>query len=100
MAVTTSTRLGLTRWSAASDAFSRTQLDADHSTLDDHVAMFIQVAFASMGAASPGGRFCFTTDTHRLYYSDGSTWREVTAGFATTAEVASAVIHPFLLAGM
>ena len=100
MAITASTRLGLTRWSASSDAFSRTQLDADHALLDANMAMYKESTYAAMGAASPGGRFCYTTDTHLLYYSDGNTWHEVTSGFATVASVASAVIHPFLLAGM
>lgn len=34
MAVTPSSRLGLTRWSAGGDPFTRAQLDADHAILD------------------------------------------------------------------
>jgi opacity protein-like surface antigen len=76
MAVTTSPRLGLTRWSAGTDPFTRAQQDATHAALEANAAMYAQGTLGSRPAAGKAGRFYFATDIGGvLYYDDGTNWQ-------------------------
>lgn len=93
MTVSSSPRLGLTRWSSADDPFSRGQLDGDHADLDNLVAIDLQVAsLNARPAAAIRGRFCTVDDgstTPRTYRDTGTRWVEVnlpTYGGTPTAE--------------
>ena len=76
MAVTTTTRLGVTRWSSGGDAFTRDQLDQSHSALETKAAGFLKGTTAGRPTAgSDNDRFFYLdTDTGYLYYSNGSSW--------------------------
>lgn len=92
MAVTTTTRLGVYRWSAGTDEFNRAQMDASHSSLEDKAAIFLAGTFASRPAVSAAvaRAFYLATDQNSpvgiLYYCDGSTWQAVNS-FATPTGV-------------
>jgi hypothetical protein len=75
MAVTTSSRLGITLWSAGSDAFSRAQMQASHVALEASAAMYSQAVFASRPTAGVAGRVFWATDTEVLYYDTGVAWK-------------------------
>lgn len=79
MAVTASPRLGLTRWSAGSDLFRRTQLDADHGLIDANVALYRHGTFNARPAAGVEGRFYYVTtgaSAGTIYYDNGSAWTD------------------------
>lgn len=77
MAVTTSPRFGVTRWSAGGDAFNRTQMDASHSAIETKGAIYLQSVAASRPAAGTVGRYHYATDTTAFTYDDGTGWRSV-----------------------
>lgn len=89
MAVTTTSRLGVTRWSDGGDSFTRTQMDTSHSSLESRVPVYLQDTFGNRPAAGTVARFFFATDTYRLYYDDGVAWRDVNAAY-TGAVIAGA----------
>lgn len=79
MAVTTTPRLGLSRWSAGSDPWpARTGWDGQNGQLEAVAAIYSEGTLAERPAAVAGvtGRFYWAKDTHRLYYSDGTGWFE------------------------
>ena len=80
MAISPSARLGITRWSAGGDTFTRLQLDGDHSTLDSKTAIYLQSTAGTRPAAGIEGRYHFATDTKVVTYDDGVSWRTVTGG--------------------
>lgn len=89
MAVTASPRLGVTRWSAPADPFTRSQLDGDHGTLDTLAAIDLTGELAARPAAGIRGRYYFATNTGALYRDTGTAWTLVggtngTLGFAST----------------
>lgn len=76
MPVTASPRLGITRWSAETDPFTRTQLDGDHALLDELVAIDVEAAtLAGLGAPGIVGRYGWVTGTSKLYRDDGVGWQ-------------------------
>lgn len=77
MAVTTTTRLGLTRWSAGADAFTRVQMDDSHANLESRAAIYLQGTASARPAAGTVGRFHYATDTQAITYDDGTGWRAV-----------------------
>ena len=83
MAVTTTTRLGLTRWSASGDPFSRTQMDTSHAAIEDKAAIYLHGLASARPSAGTSGRFYYATDTSVLSYDDGVGWREVISASAT-----------------
>ena len=98
MAVTTTTRFGLYRWSAGGDAFTRTHMDTSHSVIESKGAIYGQGTSGAKGAAGTIGRYYWETDTLLLWYDDGSTWRLVTSrddipasGGSTAADLFSEV---------
>lgn len=97
MAVTASTRLGLTRWSDDADPQNRGQFDADNQRLDDLVAIDLQGLLAARPAASAANRgaYHWATDaglaaTRRLTRSDGAAW--VNVGPAAPRPVADRIL--------
>ena len=82
MAVTTSPRFGLTRWSSDDDALTRVQLDGDHESLDETAAkFFVGSGSPPTGSALYVGAFFYSTSTSILYFYTGS----VTSGGTFTA---------------
>lgn len=82
MATTTTPRLGLTRWSAASDPWpARPGFDAEQALLDDLLAVTVQGTYAARPAAAIRGRFYWVTGTGtnagKLYYDTGTAWLDV-----------------------
>lgn len=80
MAVTTTSRLGITRWSAGGDPFTRLQMDDSHAAIEDKAAIYLQGAASARPSAGTVGRFYYATDTNALTYDDGIGWREVGGG--------------------
>lgn len=95
MAVTTSPRLLLTRWSAGTDPFTRAQLDQDFADLDNLAAIDIQGTLAARPAPGVRGRYYFATDDGpgRLYRDTGSAWTliNVASALGGATPTASAV---------
>lgn len=83
MAVTTTTRLGLTRWSAGSDPLRRTQLDTSMANLELWAGRFEQGTLAARPAAAIRDRFYFATDTPggalggTLFRDSGTAWHAI-----------------------
>ena len=79
MAITSTTRLGLTRWSAATDPFTRDQMDTSHERLESRVAAFFSgTDINDYPAATYARSFFYNTSTQILFYSNGSTWQSLT----------------------
>lgn len=77
MTVSQTTRLGINRWSAGADPFTRAQLDADHAALESVVAGFLTPSLASArpAASAANARFLhYATDTGQVSISTGSAW--------------------------
>ena len=96
MTVTTTTRLGLTRWSADSDPITRPQMDASHAALEAKSVIFDRGTLAARGAAGTVGRFYEVTDAvaeaPTLFWDNGSAWVEIRpdlTGYATDAALTS-----------
>jgi hypothetical protein len=88
MAISSSPRLGLTRWSADTDQVSRAQFDGDHGRLDDLVAMAIQGVAVDRPAAAVPRRLYYATDTGVLSLDTGTAWVEVLTGPRASAAYA------------
>lgn len=81
MAVTTTARLGVTRWSAGTDPFTRAQMDASMAALEANAAMYSQGAgTGTRPAAGKQGRFYWDDTAKILYYDNGTTWAVAGAG--------------------
>lgn len=82
MAVTTTARTGVTRWSAGADPFTRAQMDASHASLESVVAGRIASTAGTRPAAAAAneGFLHFATDTKAFSYSDGAAWWELGGG--------------------
>lgn len=96
MALTLSARLGLTRWSAGTDALTRIQLDGDHGKLDDLVAIDRQGLAVNRPAAGVRGTYWTSTDgpdAGVTFRDDGTAWRRVNGTRVTR------VPHTFTLNG-
>lgn len=76
MAVTQTPRLGLTKWSAGSDPFARSQMNTDADALELLAAIDAQGTFAARPAAGVRGRYYWSTDKFRLYRDDGAAWQD------------------------
>ncbi|WP_020393475.1 hypothetical protein [Kribbella catacumbae] len=78
MAVSTTPRLGINRWSAGTDAWpARGGWDTQQQKLDDLTAIDQQGTIALRPVAGVRGRYYFTTDTRKLYRDDGVQWNEI-----------------------
>jgi microcystin-dependent protein len=79
MSVTNSPRLDITRWSADSDPFTRSQLDTSHQRLEERAAGFFSGTDRSTRDPAIFVRsFFYDTDDGILYYSDGTEWQNLT----------------------
>lgn len=83
MAVTLTARLGLNKWSAGTDPFTRVQTNADHDALELLSAIDQQGTLAARTAAGTRGRYYWSSDAivaggtaggKRLYRDDGAAW--------------------------
>lgn len=74
MTVTTTSRVGITRWSAGTDAFTRAQMDASHAAIEANVALYAEGTFAARPAAGKAGRLYRATDTGGFYWDTGAVW--------------------------
>lgn len=73
MAVTTTPRFSLTRWSSDDDALTRTQFDATHAAIDASAAKFLVGAGSPpTGSAIYVGAFFYNTSTSTLFFYTGS----------------------------
>lgn len=73
MAVTTTPRFGLTRWSLDSDELTRVQFDETHAAIDASAAKFlVGGGNPPNGSAIYVGAFFFNTDTSTLFFYTGS----------------------------
>ena len=89
MSVTNSPRLDLTRWSADSDPFTRSQLDTSHQRLEERAAGFFSGTDRSVRNPAVFVRsFFYDTDDGILYYSDGTQWQNLTE-FGVTAAISA-----------
>lgn len=77
MAVTTTTRFGITRWSSGGDPFTRLHMDDSHSAIESKGAIYLQGTAATRPTAGVAGRFHFATDTLAVTYDDGIGWKNV-----------------------
>lgn len=83
MAVTTTARMLLTRWSAGTDPVTRAQLDASHANLEAYAGRFETAGLLSARpAAGIRERFYYATDNGVLYRDSGSAWEAVGANVA------------------
>jgi hypothetical protein len=96
MAVTTTTRFGITRWSAGGDPFTRAQMDASHAAIESLGAMHQAGTFAARpaAAAANAGLYYLATDTGVLYLSTGSAWRQIHTDGETTMRFAWTYVMP------
>lgn len=76
MAITTTTRFGIYRWSSDADAFTRTQMDTSHEYIEEYAGKMIRGAGApsAVGAEYKNTIYLNTTNNKLYYYSatDGS----------------------------
>ena len=79
MAVTTSTRMGVTLWSADTDAFTRTQMNSSHESIELIGAKFTSgTTNPSLPDASYERAFFYNTTESQLYFSpSGVVWQNV-----------------------
>jgi hypothetical protein len=77
MAVTTTSRFGITRWSAGSDPLTRTQMDGSHAAIETNGALYLQGTTGARPTAGTVGRYYYATDTNIFSYDDGTAWRVV-----------------------
>jgi hypothetical protein len=78
MAVTTSPRMGVTRWSnSATDPITRAQMDASHASLEALAARDEQGLDLGRPAPALQGRYYFATDATKLYRDSGAAWTQI-----------------------
>jgi hypothetical protein len=82
MAVTTTPRAQITRWSDPTDPFTRAQMDASHASIEALMAIDVQDLLSARPAPGTRGRF-FTEAAASAglpgttWRDDGATWRSV-----------------------
>lgn len=96
MTISTTTRFGLTRWSADSDDWSRAAYDGNMAAIETLGAMYSQGTLAARPAPSKAGRFYTATDqsapAQNLFYDNGAAWvewRPDLTGYATSSALSS-----------
>lgn len=77
MAVTTTTRMGVTRWSDSGDPLTRVQMDTSHAAIESKTMIFLQGDLASRPVAGTQGRMYYATDRQEMYYDDGTRWNTI-----------------------
>lgn len=76
MAVSETTRFGITRWSAGTDAFTRTQMDQSHQRLEDSLLGWTTAAALPTPSASVKGFVNVAPTTGVVSYCDSTAWYE------------------------
>jgi hypothetical protein len=87
VSITTTTRLGLTRWSAESDSPIRTQFDTANGQLDLLVAGYTHDHLSNRPAPGKRGWFFFDDDAGVLYYDTGPAWITLTYAAGADADI-------------
>jgi len=77
MAVTSSTRLGITLWTDGADAFNRDQMSSSHNAMEAVVAGFQQGTSRPAAAIALKGFFYHNESTDITSYCDGATWLDL-----------------------
>jgi hypothetical protein len=81
MPITTTARLGLTRWSDDNDEWSREDFDGNSAALEALAAIDVQVAnFAALPAAGIEGRYGYCEDTQKVFRDNGAAWKAIAPG--------------------
>ena len=79
MTISQTTRFSIYRWSADTDAFTRTQLDASHENIELYAAKMLSGASLPAASAIYARTIFLLTTTNKLYYYDkedaSGTWR-------------------------
>ena len=90
MAVSKTTRFGVTRWTEDTDPWSRDDFDDDNAAVEAKAAGFLEGTAAARPAASAANARMFyrATDTDMVSYSTGAAWMHLTP---ETFEVAIAL---------
>lgn len=98
MAISTTSRFGLTRWSADSDPFEREAMDENMRLLEAQGARFTQGTLADRPAPGKQGTFYRVSDANAdrptLFYDTGGAWMEIRpdlSAFAKTLDVGNAL---------
>lgn len=85
MAVSETTRFGLTRWSDDTDPFTRSQMDQSHQNIEDRAARIISGTSLPAGDAQYNRTFFYNTSTDKLYFykaeDESGSWTEITGNF-------------------
>lgn len=82
MAVTSTTRFGLTSWSSGDDPLGRAQFQSDNLAVEALGAIWrtgTNTERPAASTASAARSFYYSTTDSVLYYSDGTNWRSVGA---------------------
>ena len=79
MAISQTTRFSIYKWSADTDAFTRTQMDVSHENIELYAAKMLSGASVPTAAAQYARTIFLNTDNNKLYYYDkedaSGTWR-------------------------
>lgn len=82
MTISTTARLGITRWTSGADAFTRSDMDDSHNELESRVAGFDNGGSQPTGGAAKSGFFHYTTTDSavgQLSYCNGDTYFDIAA---------------------
>lgn len=89
MTVSTTTRLGIYRWTGDGDQFSRDQMDASHASLEAGVVKWGQRGAGDAARPNPSttwtGALYYNKETGALSYTDGTEWVEIAVSGKTLA---------------
>lgn len=86
MAETTTTRLGIVRWSSDDDEFTRVQMDLSHEQLEELASKFLIGSGAPpTGDAQYLGTFYFQTSNSTIHFYTGTSWVAINSMATTTA---------------
>lgn len=72
MAVSTTARLGIYRWSEDTDPFNRAQMDISHANLEDVAAKYTRGSALPTPSSAWARSFFFNTSNSTLYFFDGT----------------------------
>ena len=82
MTISTTARLGITRWTSGADAFTRSDMDDSHNELESRVAGFDNGGSQPTGSSVKAGFFHYTTTDSavgQLSYCNGDTYFDIAA---------------------
>lgn len=85
MAVSETTRFGLTRWSDDTDPFTRSQMDRSHQNIEDRAARVVSGTTTPTPSPQYARTFFYNTSTSQLFFyaaeDEFGTWEEVVGNF-------------------